>query len=75
MPEEDVYKMLKIIEEKADELVNQDPIYRQIQEDMVDIQVRGIKATIDFVPVHPGLAKFLKEKGAWDSNWDDRIAQ
>jgi hypothetical protein len=75
MPEEDVYKMLKIIEEKADELANQDPIYRQIQEDMVDIQVRGIKATIDFVPVHPGLAKFLKEKGAWDSNWDDRIAQ
>ena len=75
MPEEDVYKMLKIIEEKADELVSQDPIYEQIRENMVDIQLRGVKATIDFVPVHPGLAKYLEENGVWDSAWDDRIAQ
>jgi uncharacterized protein len=75
MPEEDVYQMLKIIEEKVDDLVNQDPIYKQIQEDMVDIQLRGVKATIDFVPVHPGLAKYLQEKGVWNSEWDNRIAQ
>lgn len=75
MPEEDVYQMLKIIENNAAELAKQDPIYRQIQENMVDIQLRGVKATIDFVPVHPGLAKYLREKGVWNSDWDDRIAK
>ncbi len=75
MSEEEIYNMLKIIEEKSDELVSQDPIYMQIQENMVDIQYRGVKATIDFVPVHPGLAKYLKEKGAWETEWNDRIAK
>jgi len=75
MPEEDVYQMLKIIEENAAELVKQDPIYRQIQENMVDIQLRGVKATIDFVQVHPGLAKYLREKGVWNSGWNDRVAK
>ncbi len=75
MPEEDVYQMLKIIEENAAELAKQDPIYRQIQENMVDIQLRGIKATIDFVQVHPGLARYLREKGVWNSDWDDQIAK
>jgi hypothetical protein len=75
MSEEEVYQMLKIIEEKTDELVMQDPIYKQIQENMVDIQLRGVKATIDFVPVHPGLAKYLQEKGIWNPEWNDRIAK
>ncbi|RXG64992.1 TRAP transporter substrate-binding protein [Candidatus Atribacteria bacterium 1244-E10-H5-B2] len=75
MPEEDVYQMLKVIEENAAELAKQDPIYRQIQENMVDIQLRGIKATIDFVQVHPGLARYLREKGVWNSDWDDQIAK
>lgn len=75
MSEEDVYKMLKIIEEKTGDLVSQDPIYKQIQENMVDIQYRGVKSTINFVPVHPGLAKFLQEKGVWQSEWNERIAK
>jgi hypothetical protein len=25
--------------------------------------------------VHPGLAKYLKEKGAWDPKWDKYIAK
>jgi TRAP-type uncharacterized transport system substrate-binding protein len=75
MPEEDVYRMLKIIENNAAELAKVNPIYRQIQKNMVDIQLRGVKTTIDFVPVHPGLAKYLREKGVWNSDWDDRIAK
>ena len=31
-------------------------------------QVQGIKS-IPEVPVHPGLVKYLKEKGLWDSSW------
>jgi len=73
--EEEMYQMLKIIEENADELAELDPGFRQVKQDMVDLQIRGVRATIDFVPVHPGLAKFLKEKGVWDSEWDDRIYQ
>jgi TRAP-type uncharacterized transport system substrate-binding protein len=36
--------------------------------DFVGMQVSGIKANPD-VPVHPGLAKFLKEQKAWDEKW------
>jgi uncharacterized protein len=40
----------------------------------VGIQRRGVAASVDSVKVHPGLARYLKEKGAWDDAWDDRIA-
>ena len=36
--------------------------------DFVGMQVAGISANPD-VPVHPGLAKFLKEHKAWDEKW------
>jgi TRAP-type uncharacterized transport system substrate-binding protein len=36
--------------------------------DFVGMQVNGIKANPD-IPVHPGLAKFLKEHKAWDDKW------
>ena len=25
-------------------------------------------------PIHPGLAKYLREKGVWDKKWDSKIA-
>jgi hypothetical protein len=25
--------------------------------------------------VHPGLAKYMREKGVWDAKWDSRIAK
>jgi hypothetical protein len=30
---------------------------------------------VDLVEIHPGLAKYMKEKGAWDPKWDSRIAK
>jgi hypothetical protein len=30
---------------------------------------------VDLVEIHPGLAKYMKEKGAWDPEWDARIAK
>ncbi len=36
--------------------------------DFVGMQVNGINANPD-IAVHPGLAKFLKEKNAWNDKW------
>lgn len=74
VPEDDVYRMLVTIEENVDELVAGDPAFAQIQEDMVDMQRRGIAASIEHARVHPGLARYMRERDAWDESWDDRIA-
>lgn len=75
VPENDVYEMLKIIEKNADELVKADKSFTQIKDNMADMQRRGVASSINFVPVHPGLAKYMREKGVWDSKWDSRIAK
>lgn len=66
--------MLKVIEANVDELVKLDAAFAQLK-DMAKMQVRGVTASIEYVPVHPGLAKWMKEKGVWNSAWDDRIAK
>ncbi len=73
IPEDDMYNMLMVIMENTAELAEQDAIYGQIHRDMIDIQYRGVQATIDDVMVHPGLARFLREHDAWEDEWDDRI--
>jgi uncharacterized protein len=74
VPAVDVFRMLTTIEAHAEELARSDSAFRQIAEDMVEIQRRGVAASVDSVKVHPGLARYLREKGAWDNAWDDRIA-
>ena len=74
VPEDDVYKMLKIIEENAAELAKADPTFAQIAKDMPGFQKRGVESSVDLVPIHPGLAKYMREKGVWDAKWDSRIA-
>jgi TRAP transporter TAXI family solute receptor len=73
VPADDVYAMLKIIEANAAELAKTDSSYGQIAADFVGMQKRGLASSIDLVPVHPGFAKYLREKGAWDSKWDAKI--
>ena len=73
--EQDVYKMLTIIEKNAPQLVKADAAYRQIAADMPSFQRRGVEAAVDFVPIHPGLAKYMRERRVWDSKWDKRIAK
>ena len=76
VPEADVYEMLTIIEKHADELGKLDPSFRQIAGGkMVAFQKAALETTFDLVPIHPGLAKYLKEKGAWNSAWDSHIAK
>lgn len=71
---DDVYRMLTVIEANADELARSDSAFRQIRDGMVEIQRRGVAASVDSVKVHPGLARYLREKDAWNQDWNDRIA-
>jgi uncharacterized protein len=73
---DDMYKMLKVIEKHADELGKLDPSFRQIAGGkMAEFQKQALQSTWKLVPIHPGLAKFLKEKGMWDKKWDSNIAK
>ena len=75
VPEADVYKMLTVIEKNTADLAKADSSFAQISKDMVGMQKRGVQASVAYVPVHPGLAKYMREKGAWDSAWDGKIAR
>ncbi len=74
VPADDVVKMLKIIEANAAELAKTDPTFSQIAQDIVGFQKRGVESSADLVPIHPGLAKYMREKGVWDKKWDSKIA-
>jgi uncharacterized protein len=75
VPEDDMYKMLGIIEEHADELAKLDPSFRQIGGgQMAAFQKKALQTTSKLVPIHPGLAKYLREKGMWDKKWDANVA-
>jgi uncharacterized protein len=68
MPEDVVYKMVKAFYDKRDELVKVDPGFELMAKDFIGMQVQGIDANPQ-IPVHPGLAKFLKEHKAWNDKW------
>jgi TRAP-type uncharacterized transport system substrate-binding protein len=63
-----VYKLVKSFYDKRDELVKVDPGFTPMAKDFVGMQVQGIEANPQ-IPVHPGLAKFLKEQNAWKDTW------
>jgi TRAP transporter TAXI family solute receptor len=68
MPEEVVYKMLSTFYDKREWLAKADPGFEPMARDFMYMQARGINAN-PTLPVHPGLAKFMKEKKAWDDKW------
>ena len=74
LSEDDMYEFLTVVEANADTLAELDASYAVLAEDMADLQVRGVEASIDDVEVHPGLARWMDEQGVWDDAWDDRIA-
>jgi TRAP-type uncharacterized transport system substrate-binding protein len=75
VPEDDMYAMLKLIERNAGELVQADGSFAQIAKDMPGMQRLGVNSAADLVPIHPGLAKYMREKGVWDKKWDARVAK
>jgi TRAP-type uncharacterized transport system substrate-binding protein len=75
VPENDKYRMLQIIEKNAAALAKVDPGFAQIAKDMPGMQRLGVMSSVDFVPIHPGLARYMREKGVWDAKWDGRVAK
>lgn len=73
-PEDEVYRMLLVIEANADELARVDAVFSQLAEDMPGLQARGIASAVKDARIHPGLARYLRERNAWNSDWDNRIA-
>lgn len=74
VPEDDVYEMLTVIAQHAEELAQADASYEVLAADMAEFQRRGVEASIEDIEVHPGLARWMQEQGVWDDAWDDRIA-
>ena len=75
VPEDDLYGMLMTIEKNVAQLAKDDASYAQIAKDMPGFQRKGVASSVDFVPIHPGLAKYMREKGVWDAKWDARLAK
>jgi uncharacterized protein len=75
VPEDDLYQMLKVVEKNVSGLAKADASFAQIAKDMVGFQRKGIESSVNLVPIHPGLAKYMREKGAWDAKWDARVAK
>lgn len=74
IPADDVYRMLTTIEKHIDELTQADRSFSQLKAGMAEMQRRGVAASIQFVKVHPGLAKYMRERKVWDAKWDNRVA-
>jgi uncharacterized protein len=75
MSADDVYKMLTIIDKNADQLAKSDPSFTQISGGrMAQFEKTALDATWELVPIHPGLAKYMREKGVWDKKWDSKVA-
>ncbi|TAK49520.1 MAG: TAXI family TRAP transporter solute-binding subunit [Betaproteobacteria bacterium] len=68
IPEDVVYKMLSAFYKNKDSLAKSEPGFTPMARDFVGMQVAGISANPD-IPVHPGLAKFLREHKAWNDKW------
>lgn len=68
MPEDVVYKLISAFYNKRNELVKADAGFGPMAKDFIGMQVAGINANPD-IPVHAGLAKFLKEHKAWNDKW------
>ncbi len=68
MPEDLVYRLVSAVYKDKDNLVKLDAGFTPMAKDFVGMQVGGINANPQ-IPVHPGLAKFLKEHKAWNDKW------
>jgi TRAP transporter TAXI family solute receptor len=68
MPEDLVYNMVTAFYNSRDKLAQTDPGFSPMAKNFIGMQVNGIN-TNPHVPVHPGLAKFLKEHQAWNDRW------
>jgi uncharacterized protein len=69
-----VQRILNILNDNVESLAEGDPGFKPLARDFVGTQAAGIAANPD-IPVHPGLAAFLQEHGAWHDSWQVAAAQ
>ncbi|NWF57587.1 MAG: TAXI family TRAP transporter solute-binding subunit [Syntrophaceae bacterium] len=62
------YEMFKILIENAGEVAKVHAMLQEYAENPLGLNVNAIDS-IAGVPVHPGVAKYLKEKGVWKQSW------
>ena len=73
---DEMYKMLTVIDQHADELAKLDPSFSEIGGgQMAAFQKQALESTYKLVPIHPGLAKYLKAKSQWDPKFDSHVAK
>jgi TRAP-type uncharacterized transport system substrate-binding protein len=65
---EHVYSFVKALLENSGELSKVSEGFKGLHEGQLGFQIDAINSVPD-VPVHPGLAKYLKEKGQWNDKW------
>lgn len=76
VPEDVVYRMLKVLETISKDYERVAVEFAEMAQDFVGLQLKGLKSALGMgIPVHPGLAKYLKEKGVWNPEWDRYIAR
>ena len=67
---ETAYQYVKTIFENTTDLQKITKVFTQFKEDAVELNIRCNDAISKVgIPIHPGAAKYLKEKGIWKSNW------
>lgn len=73
---DEMERILTVIEQHADELAKLDPSFEQIGNGrMAAFQKRALESTYNLVPIHPGLAKYLKARNQWDAKFDSHVAK
>jgi len=73
---DEMYKILTVIEQHADELAKLDPSFKQISGGrMAAFQKEALESTWNLALIHPGLVKYMKARGVWDSKWDSNVAK
>jgi TRAP-type uncharacterized transport system substrate-binding protein len=73
---DEMYKMLTTIDKHSDELAKLDTSFREIGGGrMAAFEKRALTSTWNLAPIHPGLEKYLKAKGMWETKWDANVAK
>jgi hypothetical protein len=62
------YRVFKVLIEKANEVAKVHATLKAYAEDPLGMQVKAISSIPD-IPVHAGVAKYLKEKGVWQNEF------
>ncbi len=63
-----VYQIIKAWDEHRDELLSMNKGFAEFAEKGIKLTASAIDA-LPQIPVHPGTARYLKEKGLWKEAW------